>query len=315
MKLHFIPLFAAILTIGLTSQAFAYSDDDCKPPKTNFSETLCTSDANIFVGMDKNYQSQALLNKQGKVIASLKGFDQVGIWKLSEGLLPVSKNGKIGYLNTQGKLVVPTVYDSVGDEDNKYDESWANLVDSGRITVKKNGKFGVIDTNNKVIVPFNKYSHIDGFFDGRAVVFSAKSQKYGVIDPSGKQVVAPIYDNVYGTIAGDEGYSEGLLAVQKGKKWGFITKTGKVAIPIVYDEVRPFSEGLAGVLKGKNWVFVNGAHKVVIPFRYADDNVQRLGVNYLGATYFVFDKGVAEVSTKNGEPVCINKSGKTVACR
>ncbi|WP_169391398.1 MULTISPECIES: WG repeat-containing protein [Psychrobacter] len=281
MKLHFVPLFAAILIIILTSQASAYSDDDCKPPKTSFSETLCTTDANIFVGMDKDYQPQTLLNKQGKVIASLKGFDQVGTWELSEGLLPVSKNGKIGYLNTQGKLVVPTVYDSVGDEDNKYDESWANLVDSGRITVKKNGKFGVIDTNNKTIVPFNKYAKIDGFFDGRAVVFSAKSQKYGVINTSGKEVVAPIYDNVYGTLGGNEGYSEGL----------------------------------AGVLKGKNWGFVNGAHKVVIPFRYADDNVQRLGVNYLGATYFVFDKGVAEVSTKNGEPVCINKSGKTVACR
>lgn len=314
MRPHFAPLFAAMLAIGLSSQASAY-DDDCQPPKTSFSQTQCTADASIFIGMDKNYQPQALLNKQGKVIASLKGFDQVGTWELSEGLLPVTKNGKIGYLNTQGKLVIPTVYDSVGDEDNKYDESWANLVNSGRITVKKNGKFGVIDTQNKTIVPFNKYAQIDGFFEGRAVVFSAKSQKYGVIDASGKEVVAPIYDQVYGTIADNEGYSEGLLAVQKGKKWGFISKTGKVVIPLVYDDVRPFSEGLAGVMKGKNWGFVDGAHKVAIPFRYADDNVQRLGVNYLGATYFVFNEGIAEVSSKGGETVCINKSAKTVACR
>src|SRR5690606_31841971 len=45
-------------------------------------------------------------------------------------------------------------------------------------------------------------------------------------------------------------FTEGLAAVYKDDKWGFIDNTGKVVIPIIYDEVDIFSEGLAKVRKG-----------------------------------------------------------------
>ena len=183
---------------SISAQAY---EDDCKPPKSSYAEVDCTTDGNYFIAKDKNYNYQALLNKQGKAVASLKGYDSVS-WTVSDGVLAVMKNDKVGYINTQGKLVVPTVYDNLIDPDDKYDETWSNDASEGRIVVAKNGK----------------------------------------------------------------------------------------------------------------WGFIDGANKTVIPFQYSDSNIQRYSVNDMGANYFNFYKGVAQVATINDKDICINKSAKKVAC-
>ena len=308
-----IPLAVMIGSTLFSISAQAY-EDDCKPPKSSYAEVSCTADDNYFIARDNNYNNQALLNKQGKKVADLRGYDNIDVWMMKEGVFAVLKNGKVGYMNIQGKLVVPTVYDNLQDPDDKYDETWANPVSEGRIVVAKNGKYGIIDTSNKVILPFtSKYSFIDGIQEGRALVQS-QSGKYGFIDKDGKEVVPPKYEGADGHFGGYYGFQEGLAGMSDGKKWGFITKTGKVAVPFVYDEVRPFSEGVAGVLKNGKWGFIDGSNKTVIPFQYSDSNIQRYSVNDMGANYFNFYKGVAQVATINDKDVCINKSAKKVAC-
>ena len=308
-----LPLIAALslTTYALPAQAY---EGECKPPKSNYKEVSCTSDDNYFVANDNNYKPQALLNKQGKVVVSLKGYDAIDQWHVNDGIFAVLKNDKVGYMNTQGKLVVPAIYDSMQDPDDKYDETWAESPSQGRIIVAKGGKLGIIDTSNKVIMPFsNKYSSIESFSEGAAPVMS-KAGKWGFIDKEGKEIIAPQYDGTNGHFGGVYGFSEGLAGMEKGGKWGYITKTGKVAIPFVYDEIRPFKEGVAGVLKGNKWGFINGTNKTIIPFKYADSNVERYSSNFMAANYFIFWDGVAEVATINQQTVCINKSDKKVAC-
>lgn len=308
-----LPL-AAALSIGayaLPAQAY----DDCKPPKTNYAEVYCTSDDSYFIGYNTDYSVRTLLDKQGKALVSSKGYDDVNFYSINDGIFAVMKNGKVGYMNIQGKVVVPTIYDSMQDPDDKYDETWSEPVSNKRILVKKNDKFGIIDTSNKVIMPFtNKYAVVESISEGMAPVMS-KSGKWGFINIDGKEVVTPEYDYTNGHFGGVYGFSQGLAGMKKGDKWGYITKTGKVAIPFVYDEIRPFSEGVAGVLKGETWGFINGANKTVIPFKYSNDNVERYSVNYMGANYFIFNDGIAEVATLNEQLVCINKADKKVACR
>ena len=309
-----LPLATALTftTFALPAQA---SEDECKTPKSNYSEVQCTSDKAYFIAYDNDYNLKAILDKQGKTVASLKGYDDVDAWNWEGGIFAVLKNGKVGYMNTKGKLVVPAVYDVMSDPDDKYDETWSEPVADGRILVSKGGKLGVIDTNNKTILPFNnKYQTIESFSEGMAPVMS-KSSKWGFIDKDGKEVIAPQYDGIDGSFAGPYGFSEGLAGMKKGKNWGFITKTGTVAIPFTYDEIRPFSEGLAGVLKGSKWGFINGSNKTIITFKYADSNVERYSSNYMGATYFNFYNNIAEAPTINKNTVCINKSDKKVACR
>ncbi|MDD1428759.1 WG repeat-containing protein [Dolichospermum sp. ST_sed9] len=48
------------------------------------------------------------------------------------------------------------------------------------------------------------------------------------------------------------GFSEGLAAVNKVGKWGYINTSGKVVIPYQFDDVDSFQEGLANVkINGK----------------------------------------------------------------
>lgn|GEM_PF-1221430 len=308
-----IPLVTVIGTACFALPAQANYEDDCKPPKTSYPQVDCTTDGNYFIAKDKNYNYQALLNKQGKAVASLKGYDSVS-WTVSDGVLAVMKNDKVGYINTQGKLVVPAIYDNLIDPDDKYDETWSHDASEGRIVVAKNGKYGIIDTSNKVILPFtSKYSFIDGVKGGMALVQS-QSGKYGFVDKNGKEVIPPKYQGTSGHFGGYYGFQQGLAGMYDGKKWGYITKSGKVAVPFIYDEIRPFSEGVAGVLKNGKWGFIDGSNKTVIPFQFSDKNVARYSVNYMGANYFVFDNGIAEVAMINDKEICINKSGKSVAC-
>lgn len=308
-----IPLAAVMGTALLALPAQAY-EDECKPPKSRYAEVSCTGDDNYFIARDNNYNNQALLNKQGKKVADLRGYDNIDVWTINDGTFAVLKNGKVGYMNTQGKLVVPTIYDDLQDPDDKYDETWANPVSEGRIVVAKNGKYGIIDTNNKLIMPFtSKYSFIDGVHEGMALVRS-QSGKYGFVDKNGKEVITPKYQGTSGHFGGYYGFQQGLAGMYDGKKWGYITKSGKVAIPFVYDEIRPFSESVAGVLKNGKWGFINGANKTIIPFQYSDKNVARYSVNYMGANYFIFNEGVATVASINDKEICINKSAKRVSC-
>lgn len=51
-------------------------------------------------------------------------------------------------------------------------------------------------------------------------------------------------------------FCEGLTAVSKSMKWGFIDKKGNVVVPLIYDEVSPFSEELAMVKKDDKCGFI-----------------------------------------------------------
>ena len=57
----------------------------------------------------------------------------------SEGLMPVKKNGKWGYIDGDGNLVIPCIYDEV------------SLFNGGIAIVKYNGKEYVIDKKGNVV--------------------------------------------------------------------------------------------------------------------------------------------------------------------
>ena len=304
------------LLLSMPAQATYYSDCDSKLPNSDYGSVYCSPGDDIYIAWDDDHKPQAMLNKQGKRIADLRAYDDIDMWiSRDEGYFPVSKNNKVGYINTKGQLVIPIKYDYLVDYlEDKYNEVWANPVVNDRIVVRKNGKYGIINTENKVIMPFtNKYAFIDQPSEGMSLVRD-HSYKIGLIDKNGKEVIAPKYEGSLGNYGGYYGFREGLVGMYDGKKWGFITKTGKVAVPFIYDEIRPFSEGLAGVSKNGKWGFINGANKTIIPFNYSDEYIIRNGLSYSGAFYFIFNDGTARIATINDENICINKSGKTVTC-
>ncbi len=122
-----------------------------------------------------------------------------------------------------------------------------------------------------------------------------KPRKYSYIDTAGRIVInAGAYQRV-------AGFSEGLAGVYlAGAGWGFIDKTGQVAIEPQFEAGGSFSEGLAVVVvKGKSG-FIDKTGRVVI------------GPEYDRA--YSFSEGVA-VAEKGDESYLIDRAGRMVLSR
>lgn len=83
------------------------------------------------------------------------------------------------------------------------------------------------------------YIDVYSFSEGMGVIYY--SGKFGVVDTSGKVVVAPVYDYI-------SPFSQGLAAVRHADRWGYVDKKGKEVIPLKYGSASSFSSnGLAAV--------------------------------------------------------------------
>jgi hypothetical protein len=96
-------------------------------------------------------------------------------------LYPVIKESRYGFMNGQGKLMIPAMYNEVGP------------FQEGLAVVSKDDKFGIIDKKNQVVVDF-QYDEILEFVNNRAIV--RKEQKYGVIDRLGKLIFPLDFDDI-----------------------------------------------------------------------------------------------------------------------
>ena len=76
-------------------------------------------------------------------------------------------------------------------------------------------------------------------------------------------IISPEYE-------GSRGFSNGLAAVKKNGKWGYINNMGKMTVPPIYIEVRDFHEGKAAVKTDKGWGYINLDNKMIIPDKFYD---------------------------------------------
>ncbi len=162
-------------------------------------------------------------------------------------LIPiVDKNDKWGYIDKNGKEVIPCIYD------------FAIRFAEGLANVLKNDKWGLIDKNGNEVVPC-RYDDTFYFSEGLALV--QMNDKYGFINKNGKEVIPCKYDYA-------QDFSEGLAPVKMNGKWGFFDKNGNEVIPCEYDWANDFSEGPASVKMNDKWGFIDKNGNEVIPCEY-----------------------------------------------
>ena len=147
--------------------------------------------------------------KSNKVISSFP-FEELG--QFSDGLLRVKLAGKYGYVNTDGKLVISTVYDDANIFSPPFDDHFSQYL-TYDMHGEEEGDAGELEEEDYV----NVYCHTE-------------SQALNL---------APIYPTSFGN------FSSGLANVAIGEKVGSIDKNGKIVVPIIYDFITPFRNGLA----------------------------------------------------------------------
>jgi len=159
-------------------------------------------------------------------------------------------DNKWGYINLDGKEVIPLIYD------NNY------VFREGLAGAKKDGKYGYIDTLNSTKIPFI-YDEVRSFSDGLSIVKLDK--KYGLIDKKGNAIIPFQYKNLY------RDDSTGWYRADQNGKWGMIDKAGNVRIKIIYDFIKDFDEvnkGYAYVLRSEKTGMIDKTGKLIIKTEY-----------------------------------------------
>ncbi len=161
---------------------------------------------------------------------------------------------KFGFIDKQGKIVIPPQFDAVED------------FSEGRARIYTAGKVGYIDLQGKIIIE-PKYVTGGDFKNQRAVVLDGS--QYMVIDPSGK-VVARVPFRVLGD------FHQDMVRLQKsgatdasGRRepttYGYMNRDGQVIIPPQYLPASDFPDdgGLAVGGVNHEWHYFDTTGKVI----------------------------------------------------
>lgn len=184
-----------------------------------------------------------------------------------DGMAAVLKDGKWGYISSDGKEVItcsiPKQYDVCIDrEDYGFfrDNGYIRNFSEGMVPVAKETsgakhnyervlKWGYMNKEGKLVVDYI-YDEAADFSEGLAWV--ANDEYQGFIDKQGNKVLDGAKYFVADAGMLNYAFHNGLACVVKmddegNAKYGYINKQGEEVVPCKYDAANPFSEGKAAV--------------------------------------------------------------------
>lgn len=211
-----------------------------------------------------------------------------------EGLYRVSKNGKYGFVDKTGKVIVPIIhtFHKVGCVEDGFVTIYGERGE-GKIGIDRFGKkvhiernknldYGIVkkpeDRGNPVakgalvnvrtgeVLTAFKYSGARGFKDGLGTVSIDNedgTSLWGVLDTKGNEVVEVKYDGIW-DFDGD------TARFLKDGKVGYVDRSGKEITPNIYEFAGVFEDGLAIVEDAKgNTGMIDKTGRVAIPLKHA----------------------------------------------
>lgn len=199
-------------------------------------------------------------------------------WHFSEGLAAVvTKNNKVGFINYDNELVIPDVFDYVGNYDYIFKDGICVIYDC------ESEKYGAIDMTGALRLPM-EYSRI--FKGGEGLNYNTwyirKDGKCGLVDENMNIIFEPIYDNI-------ASYPEGGFAylTLNGIKQK-VSFDGEVLEAFVIDEAWPMEYTADAASEEGNYTYIHpylvevvvnyGCHgvmdsrtgKIIVPAVYSD---------------------------------------------
>lgn len=217
-----------------------FIDDEAKfKINKGFAQYFTSDSINYTLFLDGKY---ALYNcYQNTIVINYGKFDKLGIY--SDGLISFCKDGKWGYSDALGNIVISPIY-------NEAYEFAHNLA-----CVSKDKKYGLINKSNKLVYNYSSYFPIvfDKHSNIAKICFSSRDEngnpmlKYGLINTKLSLVIDTNYTNI-----GD--YNINFIVVKKNKSYeeqlyGIINKKNKQILPYEFKNIY--------LLEKKNLVAVN----------------------------------------------------------
>ena len=278
----------------------------------------------LLIVQDRKTKKYGYVTLKNEVVIPLE-YEQAQPFGYPDKIAWVKKNNKWGAITPQGKLVIPFVYDQAeefvsdralvrldkvwGFVDAKgntvipflYEEAKSFHYDTPYTETKKGGKWGFINKEGETLIPF-EYDHIyteEYYPKSEDKIRVIKNNKMGLINWQNQVVIPLDYTFIYPP-------TEGIYVVVKEGKKGYITETGKVLTPPIYERFAlfhpyksRFQGGTALVMLGGKYGFINTQGKEIVPCKY-----EAVKSNY-------FREGLVPVQY-NGKWGYIDKQNKVV---
>jgi hypothetical protein len=191
-------------------------------------------------GLDRNW---VYFDRSGKVIlrVPMEGRDRADAFK--DGLLRMKEGFYWGYKNASGAWAIPARFDE------------AQNFENGRAQVQLEGKWITIDKTGQLVRILPGPRQVRPFSDGLAL--ATDRDREGYILPSG-ELAFPLrkYDAAYD-------FSDGRARIKLDGRFGYLDKTGNLAIPNQFASATDFKNGLAYVMNAEGWAYIDVSGKIV----------------------------------------------------
>ncbi len=227
-----------------------------------------------------DYPNIALLEKEGALLLTV--------------LYPWLENGKYGFINRDGKLLINCSYDE------------ASAFYDGAAIVASKGKMGLINKKNEMLTPFE----YDEIFDPQLRTFIAKKgQFYGVLNHLGKLVVPLQYKDI-------QRLENGALMLEDSLGYYLSWADGVLfnSQPMVYEEIEQYIESQKVTVPEVITSMLSDPNLPVIFIKNGKKGLKLNGKEIVAATFeeiLPFQAAVA-IAKKKGKYGLIDATGKTI---
>jgi len=147
-----------------------------------------------------------------------------------------------GYVNSEGKLVIPPRFEAAG------------AFSEGLAGVRENGRCGFIDATGEYAV-YPEFAAVQPYSEGLAPV--VLTTRWGYIDRTGAFRINPLFEEC-------RPFAESAAAVKWRGRWGYIDRSGRFLVPARYEEALDFRNGWARVRIGDRWTRINQNGEVFV---------------------------------------------------
>lgn len=156
--------------------------------------------------------------------------------KTADPLYRFIRNGKAGYIDRSGKIVIEPRFEFLRNHDGEFHD--------GLLSIGFDDA-GYADTTGKVVIS-QKFAFSEDFSEGLAVAKLKDTDAWGYIDRTGEVALQPRFTDQKDYQVNS--FSDGLAVVRADNSWGYIDHSGRLVIPLKFVWAYDFHEGMARVI-------------------------------------------------------------------